>query len=126
MLILCAAVTLWVAGFDVLYACQDVDFDHRAGLFSVPKRFGIATALLIARAMHVGVVALLAWLAASFVLPWPAWLGIVVVAALLTYEHSLVKPDDLSKLDAAFFAMNGYISISFLLFWGTAAALWKV
>jgi 4-hydroxybenzoate polyprenyltransferase len=126
MLILCAAVTLWVAGFDVLYACQDVDFDHRAGLFSVPKRFGIATALLIARAMHVGVVALLAWLAASFVLPWPAWLGIVVVAVLLTYEHSLVKPDDLSKLDAAFFAMNGYISISFLLFWGTAAALWKV
>jgi len=126
MLILCAAVTLWVAGFDVLYACQDVDFDHRAGLFSVPKRFGIATALLIARAMHVGVVALLAWLAASFVLPWPAWLGIVVVAALLTYEHSLVRPDDLSKLDAAFFAMNGYISISFLLFWGTAAALWKV
>ena len=64
MLILCAAVTLWVAGFDVLYACQDVDFDLRAGLFSVPKRFGIATALLIARAMHVGVVALLASLAA--------------------------------------------------------------
>ena len=126
MLILCAAVTLWVAGFDVLYACQDVDFDHRAGLFSVPKRFRIATALLIARAMHVGVVALLAWLAASFVLPWPAWLGIVVVAVLLTYEHSLVKPDDLSKLDAAFFTMNGYISISFFLFWGAAAALWRV
>jgi 4-hydroxybenzoate polyprenyltransferase len=126
MLILCAAVTLWVAGFDVLYACQDVDFDHRAGLFSVPKRFGIATALLIARVMHVGVVVLLAWLAASFVLPWPAWLGSFVVAALLAYEHSLVEPDDLSKLDAAFFAMNGYISISFLLFWGTAAALWKV
>ena len=126
MLILCAAVTLWVGGFDVLYACQDVDSDRRAGLFSVPKRFGIATALLIARAMHIGVVALLAWLAASFSLPWPAWAGIAVVAALLAYEHSLVKPDDLSKLDAAFFAMNGYISISFLLFWGAAAALWKV
>jgi 4-hydroxybenzoate polyprenyltransferase len=125
MLILCAAVTLWVGGFDVLYACQDVDFDRRVGLFSVPKRFGIATALLIARAMHIGVVALLAWLAASFSLPWPAWLGIVVVAALLAYEHSLVKADDLSKLDAAFFAMNGYIGISFLLFWGAAAALWK-
>jgi 4-hydroxybenzoate polyprenyltransferase len=126
MLILCAAVTLWVGGFDVLYACQDVDFDRRAGLFSVPKRFGIAAALLIARAMHIGVVALLAWLAASFALPWPAWTGIAVVATLLSYEHSLVKADDLSKLDAAFFAMNGYISISFLLFWGAAAALWKV
>jgi 4-hydroxybenzoate polyprenyltransferase len=126
MLILCSAVTLWVGGFDVLYACQDVDFDRRAGLFSVPKRFGVATALLIARAMHIAVVALLAWLAASFSLPWPAWAGIAVVAALLAYEHSLVKADDLSKLDAAFFAMNGYISISFLLFWGAAADLWKV
>jgi 4-hydroxybenzoate polyprenyltransferase len=126
MLILCAAVTLWVGGFDILYACQDVDFDRRAGLFSVPKRFGIANALLIARLMHVGVVALLSWLAASFSLPWPAWLGIAVVATLLAYEHSLVKADDLSKLDAAFFTMNGYISISFLLFWGAAAALWKV
>src|ERR1043166_3797482 len=75
MLILCAAVTLWVGGFDVLYACQDVDFDRRAGLFSVPKRFGIANALLIARAMHIGVTALLVWLAASFSLPWPAWSG---------------------------------------------------
>ena len=86
----------------------------------------IAKALLIARLMHVGVVALLAWLAASFALPWPAWLGIIVVAALLAYEHSLVKADDLSKLDAAFFAMNGYISMSFLLFWGAAAAVWRV
>ena len=126
MLILCAAVTLWVAGFDVLYACQDVDYDRRAGLFSIPKRFGIASALLIARALHVGALALLCWLAASFALPWPAWLGVAVAAALLAYEHSLVKPNDLSKLDAAFFAMNGYISISFLLFWGAAAALWKV
>jgi 4-hydroxybenzoate polyprenyltransferase len=126
MLILCAAVTLWVGGFDVLYACQDIDYDRRAGLYSIPKRFGIAQALQIARAMHVGVVALLAWLAASFALPWPAWMGVVVVAALLAYEHSLVKADDLSKLDAAFFAMNGYISISFLLFWGVAAAVWRV
>jgi len=126
MLILCAAVTLWVGGFDVLYACQDVDFDRRAGLFSIPKRFGVAAALQIARAMHVGVVALLACLAPSFALPWPAWAGIGVVAALLAYEHSLVKADDLSKLDAAFFAMNGYISISFLLFWGAATALWKI
>ena len=126
MLILCAAVTLWVGGFDVLYACQDVDFDRRAGLFSIPERFGIANALLIARVMHAGVVALLAWLAASCALPWPAWLGVVVVAALLAYEHSLVKANDLGKLDAAFFIMNGYISISFLLFWGAASALWKI
>jgi len=126
MLILCAAVTLWVGGFDVLYACQDVDYDHRAGLYSVPKRFGVANALLIARVMHIALVALLSWLAFSFALPWPAWAGIAVVAALLTYEHSLVKPGDLSKLDAAFFAMNGYISISFLLFWGAAAAVWRV
>ena len=126
ILILCAAVTLWVGGFDVLYACQDVDYDQRSGLFSVPKRFGIAKALLISRGMHVGVIALLAWLAASFALPWPAWAGIVVVAALLGYEQSLVRADDLSKLDAAFFTVNGYISLLFLLFWGAAVAVWRV
>ena len=126
MLILCAAVTLWVGGFDVLYACQDIDYDQRAGLFSVPKQFGIAKALLIARTMHLGVIALLTWLAFSFGLPWPAWAGIAVVASLLAYEHSLVKADDLSKLDAAFFTVNGYISMLFLLFWGAAAAVWRV
>lgn len=126
MLILCAAVTLWVGGFDVLYACQDIDYDRSAGLYSVPKRFGIANALLIARVMHIVVVALLSWLAYTFALPWPAWAGIGVVAALLAYEHSLVKPGDLSKLDAAFFAVNGYISLLFLLFWGAAAAVWRV
>lgn len=126
ILILCGAVTLWVGGFDVLYACQDVDFDQQAGLYSVPKRFGIARALQIARVMHVGVVILLGCLAASFGLPWPAWAGIVVVAALLAYEHSLVRADDLSKLNAAFFTVNGYISMLFLLFWGAATALWRV
>jgi 4-hydroxybenzoate polyprenyltransferase len=126
MLILCAAVTLWVGGFDVLYACQDIEYDRRAGLFSVPNKFGIAKALLIARGMHIGVIALLGWLAISFRLPWPAWAGIAVVASLLAYEHSLVKADDLSKLDAAFFTVNGYISMLFLLFWGAAAAVWRV
>lgn len=126
VLLLCGAVTLWVGGFDVLYACQDIDYDRQAGLFSVPKKFGVARALWIARGMHVGVVALLIWLAGSFALPWPAWLGIAVVAALLAYEHSLVKADDLSRLDAAFFAVNGYISLMFLLFWGAAAAVWRV
>jgi 4-hydroxybenzoate polyprenyltransferase len=120
MLILCAAVTLWVAGFDVLYACQDLDFDRAAGLYSVPKRFGIAAALRIARAMHVVMIALLIWLAASFHLLWPAWAGVAVVAALLAYEHSLVSPGDLRRLNAAFFTVNGYISFLFLLFWGVA------
>lgn len=125
MLILCAAVTLWVGGFDVLYACQDVQYDHRAGLYSIPRRFGLTRALTIARAMHAVMVALLAWLAASFSLPWPAWAGIVVVAGLLAYEHSLVKPNDLSRMNAAFFAVNGYISLLFLLFWGAAVAVWR-
>jgi 4-hydroxybenzoate polyprenyltransferase len=120
MLILCAAVTLWVGGFDVLYACQDVEFDKSAGLYSIPKKFGIAKALGIARAMHIVMVALLGWLAWSFHLGWPAWAGIAVVAALLAYEHSLVKPNDLSKMNAAFFTVNGYISLLFLLFWGAA------
>jgi 4-hydroxybenzoate polyprenyltransferase len=123
MLILCGAVTLWVGGFDVLYACQDIEFDRKVGLHSIPQRFGIARALLAARAMHALMVALLAWLAWSFALPWPAWAGIVLVAGLLTFEHSLVKADDLSKLDAAFFTVNGYISLLFLVFWGAAVGM---
>src|ERR1700694_2856800 len=123
MLILCAAVTLWVGGFDVLYACQDIEYDKSVNLFSVPKRFGVAKALTIARAMHILMIALLAWLAWSFLLPWPAWVGVAVVAALLAYEHSLVSPNDLSRMNAAFFAVNGYISLLFLLFWGAAVAV---
>ena len=123
MLILCAAVTLWVGGFDVLYACQDIEYDRSVNLFSVPKRFGVAKSLVIARAMHILMIALLAWLAWSFHLPWPAWAGIVVVAGLLAYEHSLVSANDLSRLNAAFFTVNGYISLLFLLFWGAAVAV---
>lgn len=123
MLILCAAVTLWVGGFDVLYACQDVDFDKSAGLYSIPRKFGIANALTFARAVHILMVGLLIWLAWSFHLSWPAWTGIAIVAALLAYEHSLVKANDLSKMNAAFFTVNGYISLLFLLFWGAAAYL---
>jgi 4-hydroxybenzoate polyprenyltransferase len=123
MLILSAAVTLWVAGFDVLYACQDVEFDQKAGLHSIPRKFGIARALGIARAMHFLMVVLLAWLAWSFRLPWPAWAGIIAMGVLLGYEHWLVKPDDLSKINAAFFTVNGYISVLFFLFWGAAVYL---
>jgi 4-hydroxybenzoate polyprenyltransferase len=125
MLILCAAVTLWVGGFDVLYACQDVEFDKSSGLYSIPKKFGIAHALLIARGMHIVMIALLAWLALSFQLPWPAWMGVFLVAALLAYEHSLVRPNDLTKMNAAYFAVNGYISLVFLLFWGAAAIVMR-
>ena len=122
ILILCAAVTLWVGGFDVLYACQDIDFDREAGLHSIPQRYGVGRALRISQAMHVLTVALLTWLAASFHLPWPAWLGVAVVGVLLIYEHSLLRPNDLTRLNAAFFTVNGYISILFFLFWG--AAVW--
>jgi len=125
MLVLCAAVTLWVGGFDVLYACQDIEFDKAEGLHSIPKRFGIARALWAARGAHAAMVALLIWLAWSFRLAWPAWAGIAVVAALLGYEHSLVKADDLSKINAAFFTVNGYISLLFLLFWGAAVVVMR-
>lgn len=123
MLILCGAVTLWVAGFDVLYACQDVDFDREVGLFSIPRRIGIGRALIVARAMHLGMILLLVWLTASFALAWPAWVGVAAVAALLAYEHRLVRPNDLSKMNAAFFLVNGYISVLFLIFWGAAVCL---
>ena len=118
MLILCAAVTLWVGGFDVLYACQDVEYDRSAGLFSDSAAVwsGAGAADCASDARRRGDFAPLA--GGEFWLPWPAWVGIAVVAALLAYEHSLVKADDLSKLDAAFFTMNGYISISFLVVLG--------
>ena len=118
--LLAGAVLLWVAGFDVLYALQDLDFDRRAGLYSIPGRFGVARALLIARGMHILMVVLLIVAAYSFRLPWPAITGVVVVTMLLGYEHSLVKPDDLSKINAAFFTVNGYISVLFFLSWGAA------
>ncbi len=118
MLILAAAVTLWVAGFDILYACQDFEFDRKAGLYSLPKALGIPRALLVARLLHLFMVALLLWLARVLALGGLAYAGIAIVGALLAYEHSLVKPHDLSKINAAFFTVNGYISLLFLLFWG--------
>jgi len=116
ILLLTAAVTFWVGGFDVLYACQDCDFDRQAGLHSVPRFFGISAALWIARAFHLIMVGLLVALVMAFGLGILATAGIVVVILLLLYEHSLVKPNDLSKLNAAFFTMNGVISVLFFVF----------
>jgi 4-hydroxybenzoate polyprenyltransferase len=116
ILILTAAVTCWVAGFDVLYACQDYDFDCGAGLHSVPRYFGIKNALLTARLLHIIMLALLVSLVITFHLGWIAVAGVVAVAALLGYEHSLVSHNDLSKLNAAFFTMNGVISVMFFFF----------
>jgi 4-hydroxybenzoate polyprenyltransferase len=116
ILLLTAAVTFWVAGFDVLYACQDFDFDRQAGLYSIPSHFGIPNALWVARAFHILMVGLLVALVPAFALGKLAIAGIGVVALLLIYEHSLVKSDDLSKLNAAFFTMNGVISVAFAVF----------
>jgi 4-hydroxybenzoate polyprenyltransferase len=105
------ALTVWIAGFDLIYACQDVEFDRRTGLHSVPARFGIPAALATARICHVLTIAAFALLGWMMGLGWLYWLGIAVVAGLLVYEHSLVSPDDLSRLDVAFFNVNGYIAV---------------
>jgi 4-hydroxybenzoate polyprenyltransferase len=116
ILLLTAAVTFWVGGFDVLYACQDFDFDREAGLHSVPRYFGIRAALAIARLFHAIMLLLLIALVIAFGLGKLAIAGIVAVAILLAYEHSLVSTRDLSKLNAAFFTMNGVISVVFFVF----------
>ena len=116
ILLLTAAVTFWVGGFDVLYACQDYEFDRQAGLHSVPRYAGIRSALWIARLFHLLMLFLLVSLVAVFGLGKVAVVGVVVVALLLAYEHSLVSHDNLSKLNAAFFTMNGVISVVFFLF----------
>ena len=116
ILVLTAAVTLWVAGFDILYACQDLDFDRQAGLYSVPSAFGIASALWISRFLHGLMLLLLAALVALFSLGSLAMAGVAVVGLLLVYEHSLVSPRDLSRLNAAFFTLNGVISLIFFAF----------
>jgi len=111
--VLAAAVMTWVAGFDVLYALQDVAFDRETGLHSIPAALGEARSLTVARVLHAATVIALAAVGAAVDARWMYWLGVAVVAALLLYEHSLVDADDLSKLDAAFFTMNGIISITF-------------
>lgn len=116
ILLLTAAVTFWGGGFDVLYACQDYDFDRRTGLHSIPRFLGIPRALQIARVFHLAMLLLLAGLVIVFGLGKLAIGGVIMVALLLIYEHSLVSSDDLSKLNAAFFTMNGVIAVVFLCF----------
>jgi 4-hydroxybenzoate polyprenyltransferase len=125
ILILTAAVTCWVGGFDVLYACQDYEFDRDSGLHSVPRYVGIKNALRTARFLHIVMLALLIALVIVFNLGWIAVVGVFAVAVLLGYEHSLVSHDDLSKLNAAFFTMNGVISVMFFFFVAAAVLLRK-
>src|SRR5579884_1093565 len=117
ILLLTAAVMFWTAGFDIIYSCQDYEFDRTEGLFSLPCRLGIGPALNVSRALHVAMLVSLALLATSFHLGWIAALGIAAVAGLLAYEHSLVRASDLSRVNAAFFSVNGWVSMLFFAFW---------
>jgi 4-hydroxybenzoate polyprenyltransferase len=117
VLLLGAAVMFWVAGFDLIYACQDVDFDRHQGLLSIPARYGVRTALWLSGAMHVAMLALLIVAARMENLGWLAFTGLALVAALLAYEHGLVRPSDLSRVNAAFFTLNGYVSVLFFVTW---------
>jgi 4-hydroxybenzoate polyprenyltransferase len=114
---LTAAVMFWTAGFDVIYACQDYEFDRREGLFSLPRKLGIGGALWVARILHVLMLIALMALAQAFNAGWPSLAGVAAVAALLGWEHSLVRAQDLSRVDAAFFNVNAWISMLFFLFW---------
>jgi len=119
---LTAAVMFWTAGFDIIYSCQDYEFDVAEGLFSVPRRIGVARALRVSQLLHVFMILCLFALVRDLDLGWLSMAGIAVVALLLIYEHSLVKPDDLSRVNAAFFTMNGWVSVLFFVFW--AADVW--
>lgn len=110
MLLLAAAVGIWIAGFDIIYACQDVEFDRREGLHSLPARFGVAAALRVSAALHVAMVGLLIGAGLLLGLGWIYYLGVAAAAALLVYEHRLINPRDLSKIDLAFFTVNSYIA----------------
>jgi 4-hydroxybenzoate polyprenyltransferase len=122
ILVLTGAVMLWAGGFDVLYACQDCEHDRTAGLHSLPQAMGLTTAFWAARAMHLAMLALLVWLGYLFGFGEAGWLGIGAVGLLLAYEHALVSPHDLRRLNAAFFTMNGVIAMVFLAF--VSADLW--
>lgn len=124
-LLLSLLVLMWTAGFDVLYACQDSDFDRKSGLHSIPARFGIARSLWIARLFHFQafIVLLLLYLATG--LGWPALVGVGLVGVLLIYQHTLVKANDLSRLNAAFFTTNAFVSVILLVSFGAAVFMQK-
>ena len=123
ILLLTAAVTFWTAGFDILYSCQDYAHDCAANLHSIPRYLGIANSLIVARVFHLLMLAMLAAFIYAFQLGAIGFTGLAVVGALIFYEHTLVKADDLSKLNAAFFTMNGVISILFFIFVATEVLL---
>lgn len=116
------AVTVWIAGFDLIYACQDVDFDRAHGVQAIPARFGVAISLRLAQVMNILTVAALIVAGLMMGLGWPYWLGVAAVAGLLIYEHTLISPSDLSKLGFAFFNINGYIAVT--IFVATLVAVW--
>jgi 4-hydroxybenzoate polyprenyltransferase len=116
------AVTFWIAGFDLIYACQDTEFDRHEGLYSVPAHFGNAIALRVAQINHVLTIIALLAVGGTMKLGWVYWLGLMAVAGLLVYEHSLVSPTDLSRVNLAFFNINSYIAI--IIFTATLAALY--
>ena len=120
---LTAAVTFWTAGFDIIYSCQDFEFDSESELFSIPKMVGVGTALMVARALHVLMILCLLLLVYQLQLGPLALVGIAAVAALLIYEHTLVKAGDLSRVNAAFFTMNGWVSVLFFVFWAADVIL---
>ena len=116
ILVLTVAVLFWTGGFDVLYACQDFEFDRATGLNSIPQAFGLEGAFWFARGMHLLMLLSLVWLGLLFSFGTIAWFGVAVVAGLLFYEHLLVSPGDLRRMNAAFFTLNGIISMLFFVF----------
>jgi len=126
ILLLTAAVTFWTAGFDIIYSCQDFEFDSGTGLFSIPSRIGIGPALMLARFLHLAMIVSLLWLIYLLALGPLAVAGVGAVCALLIYEHTLVKANDLSRVDAAFFTMNGWVSVLFFVFWAADVFLRRV
>jgi 4-hydroxybenzoate polyprenyltransferase len=110
------AVGLWIGGFDLIYACQDAEVDRRIGVRSVPARYGVAFALNLSIAIHVVTLALFVWFGVLVGLGWPWWLGLVVTAGAFVYEHAIVRPGDLSRVNRAFFTANGFVGIALLLF----------
>lgn len=125
-LLLSLLVMMWTAGFDVLYACQDFEYDKKAGLRSIPARFGIKGAMMIARLFHVQAFIVLMFLYLVTDLGWLALLGVIAVGALMIYQHTLVKPNDLSKMNAAFFTTNAFVSVILFITFGGAVFLAKL